>query len=109
MNELRATPGPWTEGIEGNLRIYGPDGMGEHSGLIAQVYKGRENLRLMLAARDLYEALEEAEKDLVAAQVNARMAAKHDPKWAGVAEAIQPSIDRSRAVRAKARGECTDG
>jgi organic radical activating enzyme len=57
------------------------------------------------AGVELFDALVEAQKDLVAAQVNARRAAKHDPKWEGVAEAIQPSIDKSRTALAKARGE----
>ena len=47
------TPGPWCEGQEGNHRVYGPDGMGEHSGLIAVVYKGRANARLIAAAPDM--------------------------------------------------------
>ena len=52
------TPGPWREGIEGNNRVYGPDGRGDDSGLIAVVYKGRGNIRLIAAAPDLLEALE---------------------------------------------------
>ena len=48
-----ATPGPWRDGQEGNVRVYGPDGMAEHSGLIANVFKGRANARLIAAAPDL--------------------------------------------------------
>jgi hypothetical protein len=48
-----ATPGPWRDGQEGNIRVYGPDGMAEHSGLIANVFKGRANARLIAAAPDL--------------------------------------------------------
>lgn len=51
------TPGPWSEGIDGNSRVYGPDGMGEHSGLIANVFKGRANVRLIAAAPDLLAAM----------------------------------------------------
>jgi hypothetical protein len=54
--ETKHTPGPWVEGQDGNNRVYGPDGMGEHSGLIAVVYKGRANVSLIAAAPDLYEA-----------------------------------------------------
>lgn len=57
------------------------------------------------AQAGLYEALFEAEKDLVAAQINARRALEHDSRWEGVAEAIQPSIDNARAARARARDE----
>ena len=39
------TPGPWRAGQQGNFRVYGPDGIGEHSGLIAEVLKGRANAR----------------------------------------------------------------
>ena len=49
--------GPWREGIEGNLGIYGPDGQGEDSGLIARVYKGRGNVRLITAAPEMAEML----------------------------------------------------
>ena len=31
------TPTPWRRGQSGNLHIYGPDGMGKHSGLVAEV------------------------------------------------------------------------
>ena len=37
------TPGPWRAGQHGNFRVYGPDGIGEHSGLIAEVLKGKAN------------------------------------------------------------------
>lgn len=51
------TPGPWRDGQDGNCRVYGPDGQGEHSGLIAVVYKGRANAHLIAAAPALYAAL----------------------------------------------------
>ena len=47
------TPAPWSEGMDGNSRVYGPDGMGEHSGLVANVFKGRGNVKLIAAAPDL--------------------------------------------------------
>ncbi len=51
------TPGPWREGIEGNPHVYGPDGSGADAGLIANVFKGRGNVRLVAAAPDLLAAL----------------------------------------------------
>jgi hypothetical protein len=49
-----ATPGPWRDGQEGNkVLVYGPNGMTEHSGLIANVFKRRSNARLIAAAPDL--------------------------------------------------------
>lgn len=56
-NVFEHTPGPWIEGIEGNPSVYGPDGMGEHSGLIAEVFKGRGNVRLIAAAPEMLDAL----------------------------------------------------
>lgn len=60
---------------------------------------------LIASAPELYAALDEAVKDLVAYQVNSRIAAKKDPAWEGVAEIIQPTIDAARAALAKAKGE----
>lgn len=56
------TPGPWREGRDGNLRVYGPDGQGDASGLIAEVFKGRANVRLIAAAPDLLAALKQLMK-----------------------------------------------
>jgi len=58
------TPGPWSTGVDGNNRIYGPDGAGLDSGLVAVVYKGRANTDLIAAAPDLYEALQSLLDDL---------------------------------------------
>lgn len=63
MGEAKHTPGPWIVGQKGNLRVYGPDGRGDHSGLLydvetGTVFKGRANARLIAAAPDLLEALE---------------------------------------------------
>ncbi len=78
-----ATPGGWREGQDGNNRVYGPDGAGEHSGLIAVVYKGRPNARLIaavkpiaqaaltaMAERDAAIARWEASRDALQARVN---------------------------------------
>lgn len=71
MSEAGHTPGPWRDGQAGNLRVYGPDGMGEHSGLIAEVFKSRANARLIAAAPDLLEALRGARQTILEL-VNAR-------------------------------------
>ena len=52
------TPGPWSMGVDGNSRVYGPDCMGEHSGLIANVFKSRDNARAISAVPDMIAALE---------------------------------------------------
>lgn len=46
------TPGPWRKGQEGNTRVYGPDGMGAHSGLIASFCRCAD-VRLVAAAPTL--------------------------------------------------------
>ncbi len=51
------TPGPWSQGIDGNNRVYGPDNSGPNSGLIAVVYKGRANVRLVAALPKIVHAL----------------------------------------------------
>ena len=53
----------------------------------------------------LVDALDNAVKDLVAYQVNARMALKSDGRWDGVSELVQPTIDSGQAALSKARGE----
>jgi len=50
-NRDAGTPGPWRRGQEGNLRVYGPDGRGEHSGLIYDVVTGRATKGAANAAR----------------------------------------------------------
>lgn len=52
----------WREGRDGNLRVYAPDGQGEHSGLIAVVFKGHDYVRLIALAPDLLEILRQAVK-----------------------------------------------
>ena len=46
------TPGPWREGQDGNTRVYGPDGMGALSGLVASFCR-RADARLIAAAPTL--------------------------------------------------------
>jgi hypothetical protein len=63
MSETKHTPGPWRDGISGNFRIYGPDGMGRHSGVVAEASPRtdhatrRANANLIAAAPDLFEAV----------------------------------------------------
>jgi hypothetical protein len=63
-----------------------------------------KNANIIAAAPELLEALQEAVKDLVAYQINARKAAKINNRWEGVAEAVQPSIDKARDAINKALG-----
>jgi hypothetical protein len=50
------TEGEWQEGIEGNLRAYGPDGRGDNSGFVCEVNR-RCNLRGIVALRNNAERL----------------------------------------------------
>lgn len=50
-------------------------------------------------------ALDECVKDLVATQINVRGALKKEPRWRGVVEKIQPTIDQARSLLAKAEGQ----
>jgi hypothetical protein len=56
-NPTISTPGPWRRGQDGNMRVYGPDGQGEHSGLIATVHRG-SCMNVIVAAPELLEACE---------------------------------------------------
>lgn len=48
----KATEGPWEGGQEGNLRVYGPHGLGAAvGGLLANVFKGRDNVSFIAHAR----------------------------------------------------------
>lgn len=56
----RPTPGPWQQGQLGDARVYGPDGQGEDSGLVANVYKtARPNVRLIVASCNAVQRLAE--------------------------------------------------
>lgn len=107
MSNQGFTPGPW---LLSGRTVYAlnDEGFNRFSSLVQDAHTpGDEleaNARLMAAAPELLKALEEAVKDLVAAQFNARSAARTDKAWAGVSEAIQPSVDKARAALAKARG-----
>lgn len=63
--------------------------------------------RVRDAAPELLEPLDELLTDMVIAQGNMRDAAKHDQRWEGCAEAIQPRVDAARAAIAKATGSAS--
>lgn len=90
------TPGPWSEGAEGNLRVYGPDGQGEHSGLIAVVHKGRANVNLIAAAPDLLEALKGIQPHLGAIICYASTCGAHEPNR--LAMAVENAIAKARGL-----------
>ena len=87
------TPPPWREGVEGNNRVYGPDGCGADSGLVAVVYKGRANVSLVSAAPDLLVALHEAV-----------LALDGLAKGEGVFKPIEQTVVLARTAIAKAEG-----
>lgn len=106
MSEFKGTPGPW-EGKE--VSICSQDKAGLCLGFLAtscevRRAEGLANAHLICSAPQLLEALQEAVKDLVAYQVNARHAAKTNDRWEGCAEAVQPSIDKAREAINKALG-----
>jgi hypothetical protein len=65
------------------------------------------NARLIAAAPELLVALDDLLTDMMIAQGNMRDAAKHDHRWEGCAEAIQPRVDAARAAIAKATGSAS--
>lgn len=54
---------------------------------------------------ELVEALEEAQKDLIAASINMRRAQKTDSRWDGVPEIISDRVNAIHDVLAKHKGE----
>ena len=99
------TPGPWQEGRSGNNRVYGPDKQGSRSGLIAVVYKGRANARLIAAAPETA-----AERDRLKA-INAELvlfAQQAETVFKDIASGIKRSCweemyQKAHAVRTKAQ------
>jgi len=63
------------------------------------------DMRLIAAAPALFKALDDLFTDMLIAQGNMRDAAKHDHRWEGCADEIQPRIDAARAALANAKGE----
>ncbi len=91
MTDSNHTPGPWRAGQDGNMRVYGPDNSQEHSGLIASVYKGRANARLIAAAPELLEALE-----AVAAWMPGDWDLAMTPPLNAIARQIRAAIDKAK-------------
>lgn len=105
MTEFKGTPGPWCS-IESS--VWSSDPYDKESLYVAETFTGINNeddARLISAAPELLEALQEMLKDAVVTQRNMLNASKHDDSWKGCAEAIQPRIDKARAAIAKALGE----
>ncbi|MGO3714167.1 hypothetical protein [Alcaligenes aquatilis] len=70
---------------------------------MAQISRHRDTLKIQCEqhindASRLRDALDDLLTDMVIAQGNMRDAAKHDSRWEGCAEAIQPRVDAARAA-----------
>lgn len=81
----KATPGEWREGVDGNQRLYGPDGRSLDSGLIASFVRRRDlsyiaaanpqTVLALLAERDaLKRERDEAREALESARTSMRNA-----------------------------------
>lgn len=96
------TPGPWREGQDGNSRVYGPDGMGALSGLVASFCR-RADARLVTAtpslASDTLRLLDEIERlrDVLSPIVN--HALFHDREY--LSQELNEKLDAARAALAK--------
>lgn len=106
MSEFKGTPGPWK--IDKYGRVIDVLGMtiaarGIANPMVADP-ESWANSKLVSAAPELLDALQEAVKDLVAYQINSRNAAKINNRWEGCAEAVQSSIDKAREAINKALG-----
>ena len=100
------TPAPWRHepGRDGKppYVVRGSEGGFVVMGLTAE--RQEADAALIAAAPDIFKALDDLFTDMLIAQGNMRDAAKHDHRWEGCAEEIQPRIDAARAALAKARG-----
>ena len=116
MSDTKFTPGPWVVDFDGTIGHVKSVAENEYANTptvarydigIPGVSESEQyaNAHLIAAAPKLYRALDEAVKDLVAYQVNARIASKYNSKWEGVSELVQPTIDSARAALAESRGE----
>jgi len=63
------------------------------------------NARLIAAAPELLEALEEARTSLLIVAEQVLGESKSAPQWDGVYEKLMPYVDKARAAIAKARGQ----
>lgn len=102
MSGFKGTPGPWE--VDEYGRLIDASGMTIAARGMANEMVAVANSKLVSASPELLEALEEAVKDLLAYQINARHAAKINARWEGCAEAVQPSIDKAREAINKALG-----
>lgn len=113
MTDAKHTPGPWF--LSGSMTKYVEARIG--NGFLQEVasvgptvadagYGDQQmaNARLIAAAPELLEALQELLIDMKIAQTNMQSAAKRDPAWEGCADAIQPRVDAAIEVIAKATG-----
>lgn len=101
------TPGPWTVGIDGNNRVYGPDYRGDESGLIAVVYKGAGNKHLIAAAPELLEALKQLKsrvEELSAVKREGITGAAYDVMTASIGDDITAEFVEAEEAIAKAEG-----
>lgn len=76
------TPTPWRRGQDGNQRIYGPDGMGEDSGLVCSAVRARDIdhiVKCVNAQDDLIAALKTWLEEYIAL-VNSGDAGFWDPE-----------------------------
>ena len=112
MSDTEFTPGPWV--LRNDYVGVADDSDTQSYGMLLLIAaidrfdfepQWKANAQLIAAAPELYRALDEAVKDLVAYQVNARIASRYNSRWEGVSELVQPTIDSGRAALAKARGE----
>lgn len=109
MGKFIGTPGPWHVSFHGPGNCWVVDADKEAAVSKIMQYKGdgtiqKANFNVISAAPELLDALQEMVKDLVAYQINARNAAKINNRWEGVAEAVQPSINKARDAINKALG-----
>ena len=113
MSEGTYTPGPW-KWFTSNSHMRLSSMATGRDGDVVGAYKAADGMAvvnvkkadadLIAVAPELLDALQETVNDLVAYQVNARNAAKINNRWEGVADAVQPSIDRARESINKALG-----
>ena len=111
--EHKHTAEPWAYQpgqTDGHWNIGLPNDIPECIGLRGDEYMcvsgicTESDARLIAAAPDLLEALDQLLIVMAIAQENMREAAKYDLRWRGCAESIQPCVDAARAAIAKATG-----
>ncbi|WP_444859219.1 hypothetical protein [Serratia sp. (in: enterobacteria)] len=110
MSGFKGTPGPWElMKDDDELKVIQAGSLEKGFGWksycnVCENVSGDANAKLIAAAPELLEALQETVKDLVAYQVKARNAARINNRWEGVSEAVQASIYKAREAINKALG-----